>query len=71
MARQANQMSTFLEQEEFSGPLSLPAAGAGLGSCSGATRMEVVRQLENLRLSCMLKSLTEQPDKLARPVSHS
>ena len=30
--------------------------------------MEVVRQLENLRLRCMVKSLTEQPDKLARPV---
>ena len=67
MAKQARQMSEFLE-EEFSGPLAVPAAGAGQGSCSGGTRMAVVRQLEALRLQTMAKSLKEHPDRESRPV---
>ena len=42
---------------EFSGPLSVDAQGAGLGSDDGSTRQEVIRQLEELRGAVILEGI--------------
>ena len=68
MSREARQMSEYLDEDTFSGPLSVPVEGAGEGSSDGSTRMAVVMQLESLRLQTLVQSLTEYPDRKARPV---
>ena len=69
---EVTEMSRYLGEEELGGALDVPVEAAGLyqgePSCSGATRMRVVAQLESLRLKSMEKHLKEQRNRQARPV---
>ena len=51
---------------EFEGPLSVPVAGIGEGSTTGATRKLLSRAREELRLALFERSLTLQRDKTLR-----
>ena len=56
LQNEARECSDFLSLE-FSGPLSVDAQGAGLGSDDGSTRQEVIRQLEELRGAVILEGI--------------
>ena len=56
------------EEEELGGTLGTPVEGVGEGNTDGSTRMQVISQLEGLKLKVMVKSLEEHGDRMARPV---
>ena len=68
LQQRAQQMSDYLEVE-LTGALEVSVEGAGMGSTTGATRMAVTSQLEDLTLATFNKHLKGYRFRKARPVS--
>ena len=63
----AQQMADYLG-EELDGALEVEVEGAGMGCTTGATRMAVTTQLEELTLATLTKHLEQYRERKARPV---
>ena len=69
MVREVREGTAYLGRELEEGPFSVPVAGVGEGSTSGATRKLLVRAREELRLEVMERAISLHPDQRGVGVS--
>ena len=69
MVKEVEEGLTYLGRELEDGPFSVPVAGVGEGSTTGATRKTITRAREELRLEVFEQAIALHPNQQGRGVS--